>query len=82
MLKLNEAFVMLEELTASSNLKEEDKQNSYAIIIECLRRLEMVEKVIGALDTTTELTERFLLEEIQKYVYDDEQVLYDEVEEW
>jgi hypothetical protein len=76
MLKLPKAYEMLEELcfAAESNGMNVDKH--YAIIIECLRRLDLVATISLALDTCYDLPASKLMQHISQAIFDDTKLLY------
>ena len=76
MLKLNEAYKMLEELCVVAETNGMKVDRHYATIIECLRRLDLVALMSLAIDTSVHLTDAKLLEHISCAVFDDTKLLY------
>jgi len=82
-LKLYMAYNYLDELCSAAQETGLDVNNHYAVIIECLRRLDLVATISLALDTTVELTDERMLREISKAVFDDYKLLFAiEKKEW
>ena len=76
MLKVNEAFKMLEEVCAKAEEAGMKVDEHYAVIVECLRRLDLVATISLAQDTCYDLPDNKLLEHISKAVFDDTKLLY------
>lgn len=83
MLKVHEAFKMLEEVCAKAEEAGMKVDEHYAVIVECLRRLDLVATISLAEGTSYDLPPEKLLQHISKAVFDDTKLLYAvEAESW
>ena len=76
MLKLPKAYELLEELCVKAEEAGMNVNKHYAVIVECLRRLDLVATISLAKDTCYDLPDSKLMEHISRAVFDDTKLLY------
>lgn len=76
MLKVNNAFKLLEELCVEAEKAGMKVDEHYATIIECLRRLDLVATISLAEGTCYDLPDSKLLQHISQAIFDDTKLLY------
>jgi hypothetical protein len=75
-LKVDKAFKLLDELCVEAEKQGLKVDEHYAVIIECLRRLDLVATISLAQDTCYDLPDNKLLQHISQAVFDDTKLLY------
>jgi hypothetical protein len=82
-LKVNKAFKLLEELCVEAEKQGMKVDEHYTVIIECLRRLDLVATISLAQDTCYDLPDNKLMQHISQALFDDTKLLYAlEVKDW
>lgn len=71
------AYCHLERLcTIAEKAGMQDVSDAYAVIIEHLRRLDLVINVLLATDTTKDMTDKKIIEYLNQVVFEDTKLLH------